>query len=645
MEKQQKYQQIHDKIDYIFSLIEEDKYNKKRAIETDEFYEDDEDGSSNESDSSSNRKPSKGKSKKKSSKGKSSKQKSKQKASKPKAKAPKQKSLKQTFKNVLSKATDASKKLFPSAIISKAEEIETPKSNQPKQLKSNNLGEMGDILQQAKNKDIEFEKIQNEKIEQNIKKYNSIQNEITNLNNRYEKAGFFEKGKILAEIAYEKTKLAAMKATDFVVDKAKQASHILDMGKSFISSVSSKISSLKTKIPEYIVEFYKSINVMGKGASAVLKKIPLIGSILSVVFGMIDLAQAKTNKDVRMIFGGALGSSIGGIIGFAVGSVLTPIVGAIVSIITAFIGEWVGKQLSFYGIEPMDFIPFDCYDLPLEAKMEILQENMKDFEIPSIFYDKDKFDKALKYGIGLETQETGMLHKIAKSANTTVETIANVDIDGDGNVNNVLKQTEPSNENVSINPDAVDGAVIQVNRTMKGKDFKGRDFVGGTISIIDSDKRILYSAATIERGEEGLASGKNLRIPPGTYNLVWHYGSKHSDVPKVYNDKIPQSRAILLHKGWSVSWTAGCVVFAKPEKPEIGKNSQATFASDERKFVSVLKQFLYNDTSVKPKGEIPLKLQIFNNFEAEDLNQKKVRNVEEKPQEIINNKTLVIVET
>ncbi len=55
-------------------------------------------------------------------------------------------------------------------------------------------------------------------------------------------------------------------------------------------------------------------------------------------------------------------------------------------------------------------------------------------------------------------------------------------------------------------------------------------------------------------------SGEGLRIPEGEYNLKWHYGSKYQDVPKLYNDRVPEERAILIHKGETGRNTKGCLL-------------------------------------------------------------------------------------
>jgi len=55
----------------------------------------------------------------------------------------------------------------------------------------------------------------------------------------------------------------------------------------------------------------------------------------------------------------------------------------------------------------------------------------------------------------------------------------------------------------------------------------------------------------------------NKRIPEGHYSLVWHASNKfavHNPVPKLFNAKVPSSRAILIHPGNTPGDTQGCLL-------------------------------------------------------------------------------------
>jgi RHS repeat-associated protein len=59
-------------------------------------------------------------------------------------------------------------------------------------------------------------------------------------------------------------------------------------------------------------------------------------------------------------------------------------------------------------------------------------------------------------------------------------------------------------------------------------------------------------------GPSTTESGLNKRIPAGTYHLTLNKGSKEG--LRLYNDQVPKSRAILIHKGNSPKHTQGCLL-------------------------------------------------------------------------------------
>lgn len=97
-------------------------------------------------------------------------------------------------------------------------------------------------------------------------------------------------------------------------------------------------------------------------------------------------------------------------------------------------------------------------------------------------------------------------------------------------------------------------------------------------------------------GEETTSSGKDKRIPVGTYNLKWHvtkkyskdkytlknkFGKKHkldfeplkNGVVRIYNDKVAEARAILIHGGQDGGWTEGCLLPSKTMDIELNKRN------------------------------------------------------------------------
>ncbi|MFK7000215.1 DUF5675 family protein [Flavobacterium oreochromis] len=104
-----------------------------------------------------------------------------------------------------------------------------------------------------------------------------------------------------------------------------------------------------------------------------------------------------------------------------------------------------------------------------------------------------------------------------------------------------------------------------------------------------------------EKGPDTTLSGIERRIPIGTYNLVWHYGSKFKGVLKVYNNQVSQDRAILIHAGNTALQTEGCIL--------PGSIRDKDFVGDSRKKLKEIINY------VKEKGIEGAKLIITENYE------------------------------
>lgn len=70
-------------------------------------------------------------------------------------------------------------------------------------------------------------------------------------------------------------------------------------------------------------------------------------------------------------------------------------------------------------------------------------------------------------------------------------------------------------------------------------------------------------------GPSTTQAGQRKRIPAGTYRVVWHDGAKYSGVVRLYNDQVPQSRAILIHAGNYPSNTDGCLLAGKTRDTDV----------------------------------------------------------------------------
>ncbi|EKJ5107163.1 hypothetical protein PGJ13_001389 [Campylobacter coli] len=113
---------------------------------------------------------------------------------------------------------------------------------------------------------------------------------------------------------------------------------------------------------------------------------------------------------------------------------------------------------------------------------------------------------------------------------------------------------------------------ITINRR-----YTGKTCVIGKFKVLDDKEKILFECFSLERKEEGLESGKNLRIPAGVYDLKRHINSSFNDkgkkevagvivlkeddsVVNIYNNDVDFKRHILIHWGNSYKDTKGCIL-------------------------------------------------------------------------------------
>lgn len=120
--------------------------------------------------------------------------------------------------------------------------------------------------------------------------------------------------------------------------------------------------------------------------------------------------------------------------------------------------------------------------------------------------------------------------------------------------------------------------------------YTGKTCVIGKFKVLSDDDKILFECFSLERKEEGLESGKNLRIPEGNYNLKRHSPSRFENTLRsitkkdddtminVYNDEVPASRAILIHWGNTDKDTQGCILLGLTKdnnNESVGQSRQA----------------------------------------------------------------------
>ena len=542
----------------------------------------------------------------------------------------------------------------PKEQLKEVKTLEKPveKSDHPTDKKPDNAKEpkskyldLENDLSEVKEKELELKN----KLKKLDDDYNSknkkIDNELSEIKQKLNKASF---SKILilrakqSKLKLEKAKLKSsyFLKTSFEKGKgfAKQLGKIKDV-------LSNKVSNLTTQLKNIFPKMFK---FSSKGINALkpfVKKIPLIGSILNSILSLIDIRSAKNVYEVRKALGSGIGGMLGVILGGALGSFL-PLIGNIVfSILGGVLGELLGKKAIQYGLEPTDFLSFDLYDAPLEIKQLDVIENYN-------FYRNELYSWS---EIDDEIEKTKINPKLLDTSNKDNSISVKVKNSVSGSFNTISDFDNQDNEFSSINPKEIEGSVVKVVREKQGVDWLGRGFVSGHLYVINGEGKTIFEANTTERPYEGTTPNQKLRIPAGTYNMFWGGGNKHPDRPVLYNNQVPASRAIMIHKGNSVAWSEGCVVisFGDPFSGVIGKTGEKSDADKAgHKLMLALKALQGLEPNKRYFGkEIPIKTQIFNNISSGDLSAgKKAKGSEtyqEAPQETLNrtieNNTIIIV--
>ncbi|HEG0492557.1 TPA: DUF5675 family protein [Campylobacter jejuni] len=125
--------------------------------------------------------------------------------------------------------------------------------------------------------------------------------------------------------------------------------------------------------------------------------------------------------------------------------------------------------------------------------------------------------------------------------------------------------------------------------------YTGKTCVIGKFKVLDDEEKILFECFSLERKEEGLESGKNLRIPAGVYDLKRHINSSFNDkgkkevagvivlkeddsVVNIYNNDVDFERHILIHWGNAYKDTKGCILLGLTKdnnNESVGQSRQA----------------------------------------------------------------------
>lgn len=110
---------------------------------------------------------------------------------------------------------------------------------------------------------------------------------------------------------------------------------------------------------------------------------------------------------------------------------------------------------------------------------------------------------------------------------------------------------------------------------------EGNDFTLGQFLVTGSKLRGYFLEPA---GPSTKETKKDRRIPPGTYNLTWHYGNKYRNVVKLYNGDVPVDRAILIHGGNYAKDTEGCLL--------PGTGATKTSVSNSQDMLRVLNRYI-----------------------------------------------------
>ena len=542
----------------------------------------------------------------------------------------------------------------PKEQLKEVKTLEKPveKSDHPTDKKPDNAKEpkskyldLENDLSEVKEKELELKN----KLKKLDDDYNSknkkINDELSEIKQKLNKASFSKILILRAKQSKLKLEKAKLKSSYFLktnFEKGKGFSKQLGKIKDVLSN---KVSNLTTQLKNIFPKMFK---FSSKGINALkpfVKKIPLIGSVLNSILSLIDIRSAKNAYEVRKALGSGIGGMLGVVLGGALGSFL-PLIGNIVfSILGGVLGELLGKVAIQYGLEPTDFLSFDLYDAPLEVKQLDVIENYNAYR--NELYSWSEIDD--------EIEKAKTNPKLLDTSNKDNSISVNVKNSVSGSFNTISDFDNQDNEFSSINPKEIEGSVVKVVREKQGVDWLGRRFVSGHLYVINGQGKTIFEANTTERPFEGTTPNQKLRIPAGTYNMFWGGGNKHPDRPVLYNNQVPASRAIMIHKGNSVAWSEGCVVisFGDPFSGVIGKTGEKSDAEKAgHKLMLALKALQGLEPNKRYFGkEIPIKTQIFNNISSGDLSAgKKAKGSEtyqEAPQETLNrtieNNTIIIV--
>lgn len=434
-------------------------------------------------------------------------------------------------------------------------------------------------------------------------------------------AGWWDKTKALGGMAVNGGGAAKDALGKGLGDAWNKGKYFVDVADTLKNKVVSMFENALTKTKEAFPKMFRFAALGGKAMAKFLKAIPLIGSLLSAILAIFEIGNAKNTLEVRRALFSAIGGSIGSLLGFALGSFLPLIGNLIFGFLGGLLGDWLGEKVAnAMTNEVIDFLPFDLYKSPLSDRMLTIGpefEAINKFDRGTFNRLIPKVKQASLTGAGLEP-EPSVLSEMKKVCQTTLNTAGfppEFQLAGEGGF---------GNGEVYANPEQLDGARIVVERLKVDKDWAGRGFTHGRLQLIGGDNKVIYQAVTTERPVEGATPNQNLRIPAGTYNTHLVCGNNHGVTLRLSNNIVSVDRAILIHRGYNVSFSAGCIVISQgnpfQSKATWGNTGDKTIMErTHQEFYQAVWQLLgLNQSNVKANlwKKTKLPVQVFNKFSA-----------------------------
>ena len=137
------------------------------------------------------------------------------------------------------------------------------------------------------------------------------------------------------------------------------------------------------------------------------------------------------------------------------------------------------------------------------------------------------------------------------------------------NINISNQQNRKNEESDQIEIDQIEIEEIEIEEIAKESIIRlvrkwdywsGNNATSSTVGTFTIDDDDLTGYFLEPYGESTTESGKDKRIPTGTYLMAWHSSVKYPHNPNIYNSQVPKSRAILIHVGNYGSNTEGCLL-------------------------------------------------------------------------------------